>query len=143
MILLSKSVVGSENLDTYKNDCYGTTEGNYFNCAAYFATLLNEYPTGSLRHQHHLKLPVLTTFSRKLPKLNVPTFSGEFSNWLSFKDLFQASVIKVDGLSNGENLQLLKFHVCGEAAELIKTIQTTDANFEIAGNTRRSLYCDG
>ena len=26
MILLSKSVVGSENFDYYKNDCYGTTE---------------------------------------------------------------------------------------------------------------------
>ena len=44
MILLSKSVVGSENLDYYKNDCYGTTEENFLKSAAYFATLLNEYP---------------------------------------------------------------------------------------------------
>ena len=39
MILLSKSVVGSENLDYYKLDCYGTTEENYLKSAAYFRPL--------------------------------------------------------------------------------------------------------
>ena len=33
MILLTKSVVGSENLGYYKLDCYGTTEEKYFNSA--------------------------------------------------------------------------------------------------------------
>ena len=41
MILLSKFVVGSENLDYYKNDCYGTTEENYLKSASYLATLSN------------------------------------------------------------------------------------------------------
>ena len=122
MILLSKSVVGSENLDYYKNDCYGTTEENYLKSASYFATLLNQYP-----EPPQTSTPVSTAFSCKLPNLDVPTFSGEFLDWLSFKDLFKASVINVDGLSDGEKLQILKLHVCREAAELIKTIQTTDA----------------
>ena len=67
-------------------------------------------------------------------------FSGEFLGWLSFKDLFQASVINVDGLGNSETLQLLKLHVCGEAAELVKTIQTKDTNFELARNTLEDYY---
>ena len=62
----------------------------------------------------------------------MPTFSGEFLDCLSFKYLFKASVIRVSGLSNGEKLQISKLHVFDEAAELIKTIQTTDTNFEIA-----------
>ena len=59
MILLSKSVVGSENLDYYKNDCYGTTGENYLKSASYFATLLNQYP-----EPPQTSTPVSTAFSK-------------------------------------------------------------------------------
>ena len=94
MILLSKSVVASENLDCYKNDCYGTTEENYLKSTSYFANLLLKYPVRPAPPQN--SVPVSTAFSHKLPNLDVPTFSGEFLDWLSFKDLFKASVINVD-----------------------------------------------
>ena len=135
LILLSKSVPGAENLDYYKLDYYGTTEENYLKSASYFATLLNQFPAPP-----PTSTSVSTTFSRRLPNMDVPTFSGEFLDWLSFKDLFQASVINVDGLSNVEKLNILKLHVNGEASELIKTIQTTDANFEFAWNTLEEHY---
>ena len=94
MILFSKSVVGNENLYYYKNDCYDPIDENYLESAEYFATLLNQYPEPPALPQ--TSAPVSTTFSRKLPNLDVPTFSGQFLDWLSFKDFFQASVIKVD-----------------------------------------------
>ena len=50
------------------------------------------------------------------------------------------SVINVYGLSNNQKLQLWKLHVCREAAELIKTIQTTDANFKFAWKTLEDHY---
>ena len=78
--------------------------------------------------------------------MDVPTFCGGFLNWLSFKDLFQASVIKIFSLSNVEKLQLLKLHVSGEAAKFLKTIQIADANFEFAWNIHSRisiLVCDG
>ena len=74
MIVQSKSVAGSENVDYYKNDCYGTTEEIYLKSAAYFATLLNEYPASPALPQ--TSTLVSTAFSRKLPNLNVPTFSN-------------------------------------------------------------------
>ena len=75
-------VVASENLDYYKNDCYGTTEEKYLKSASYFATLLNQYPAPPQPPQ--TSTLVSTAFSRKLPNMDVPTFSGEFLDWISF-----------------------------------------------------------
>ena len=63
---------------TTTKGCYGTEE-NYLKSASYFATLLNQYP-----EPPQTSTLVSTAFSRKLPNMDVPTFSGEFLDWISF-----------------------------------------------------------
>ena len=52
----------------------------------------------------------------KLPKLQLPTFTGSYTDWMSFFDLFKASVDSNTHLSNSEKLNYLKACVKGEAA---------------------------
>ena len=73
-----------------------------------------------------------STSKLKLPKLQLPTFTGSYTEWMSFADLFKASVDSNTELSNSEKLNYLKACVKGEAAKLISSVTITDSNYKIA-----------
>ena len=76
----------------------------------------------------------------KLPKLNLPVFSGNCMEWTSFFDLFKGAVIDNNSLQGSQNLQYLKASVKGDAAKLLASIPVTDHNFDIAMNTLMNRY---
>ncbi|XP_046143144.1 uncharacterized protein LOC123988150 [Osmia bicornis bicornis] len=65
----------------------------------------------------------------KLPKLELPTFSGEYEDWENFCDLFTTLVHDAPGLADASKLQYLKNCLKGTAAELVKDVTTTNANY--------------
>ena len=65
----------------------------------------------------------------KLPRIPLPTFSGKYEDWASFCDLFTTLVHDVPGLSDATKLQYLKLCMKDGAAELIKDVTTTSANY--------------
>src|SRR5713101_8123159 len=85
----------------------------------------------------------------RLPTLELPTFSGQIEDWLSFQDLFKASVHNNSRLTNAQKLQYLKASTKGDAARMIKNLAITDANYEIAqgileerfSRKRELLFC--
>ena len=76
----------------------------------------------------------------KLPKLNLPVFSGNYMEWTSFFDLFKGAVIDNSSLQGSQKLQYLKASVKGDAAKLLASIPVTDHNFDIAMNTLINRY---
>ena len=74
----------------------------------------------------------------KLPKL--PSFTGSYTDWMSFAVLFKASVDSNSQLSNSEKLNYLKACVKGEAAKLISSVTITEYNYEIAWELLRERY---
>ena len=66
------------------------------------------------------------------PKLNLPTFSGSYTEWMSFFDLFNAAVNSNTQLSVSEKLNYLRACLKGDAAKLICSVAITDANYAIA-----------
>ena len=81
-----------------------------------------------------------TSSRMKLPKLQLPTFTGSYTDWMSLFDLFKASVDSNSHLSNSEKLNYLKACVKGEAARLISSISITDANYNIALTLLKNQY---
>ena len=75
----------------------------------------------------------------KLPKLNLPGFSGNFMEWTSFFDLVKGAVIN-SSLQGCQKLQYLKASLKGDAAKLLASIPVTDHNFDIAMNTLINRY---
>ncbi|XP_050307697.1 uncharacterized protein LOC126744367 [Anthonomus grandis grandis] len=69
-----------------------------------------------------------------LPRIKVPVFSGNRRDWPAFYDLFRTLVHEKRSLSDIQRFQHLQMAVQGEAAELIRNIALTEANYPVAFN---------
>ncbi|XP_072401151.1 uncharacterized protein [Diabrotica undecimpunctata] len=78
--------------------------------------------------------------SIRLPEITMKVFTGEFSDWNSFIQLFSTLVIENPDLNDLQRLIYLKTHVSGEPLELIKSLEVIDTNFHIALNTLKERY---
>lgn len=75
-----------------------------------------------------------------LPKIDIPKFSGDYSKWKSFYDLFTSIIINDEDLTNVERLHYLKTGLTGEAEKIISNIPVTEENFPIAWNLLTGRY---
>ena len=75
-----------------------------------------------------------------MPKLDLPTFSGDYLSWTSFFDLFTGAVQNNDTLQNSQKLQYLKASLKGDAAKLLASVTITDANYPVALKMLRDRY---
>ncbi|KAJ0174410.1 hypothetical protein K1T71_009518 [Dendrolimus kikuchii] len=66
----------------------------------------------------------------KLPKIILPSFSGQYLEWQTFHDLFETLIHKNTTLADVQKLHYLKCHLTGEAEQLLRHIPVTDANYE-------------
>ncbi|XP_052892561.1 uncharacterized protein LOC128300513 [Anopheles moucheti] len=65
----------------------------------------------------------------RLPKMELPTFSGEITQWLTYKDRFTSMVHDVADLSDVLKLQYLLASLKGEAAQQFDHVQLIDGNY--------------
>ena len=77
-----------------------------------------------------------------LPKLNLPTFSGSYTEWMSFFDLFNAAVNSNTQLGDSEKLNYLRACLKSDAAKLICSISITDADYAIALGSLTDRYAN-
>ena len=76
----------------------------------------------------------------KLPALNLKTFSGNYEEWLEFSDTFTGSIDKYPGLPPVHKLYYLRSCLTGKAAEIIKSLESTDENYKTAWNLLKENY---
>ncbi|XP_045505800.1 uncharacterized protein LOC123702169 [Colias croceus] len=70
----------------------------------------------------------------KLPKILLPTFSGSYEDWPSYRDMFQSLVHNNSALGDVQKLYYLKSSLTGEAENILKHVQITQANYEQSWN---------
>ena len=85
---------------------------------------LQSHPTANTSPQ-----PTLTA---KLPKLVLPKFRGEVTNWLSFWDSFNSAVHVNPGLSKIDKFNYLNSLLEGSAKRAIQGLTLSDANYDSA-----------
>ena len=73
-----------------------------------------------------------------LPKLNLPTFSGDHIQWAEFRDLYEASVHEREDLPEVAKFSYLLRLLRGDASACISGLAVTDANYNAAWN----MLCD-
>ena len=76
----------------------------------------------------------------RLPKLNIPIFSGNFQDWINFKDLYTSLVHSQSSLSNIQKFQYLKGLLSDEPLSLIKHIPLSNESYEEAWNKLNERY---
>jgi len=75
-----------------------------------------------------------------LSRIQLPTFTGKYEDWPSFRDLFQSLIGKDASTTQVEKLHYLKACLKGEAELLIRSLPTTSENFERAWKTLVDCY---
>lgn len=76
----------------------------------------------------------------KLPLLKIPPFSGDYSNWKSFRDLFLSAIGDRRDLTGAQKLHYLKSFLEGEAAQLLRAYNVSDGNYRIAWTALDDRY---
>ncbi len=76
----------------------------------------------------------------KLPKLDLPSFSGSYTAWTSFWDLFNTSIHANATLTDGQKLRYLKASVTGEPSRLVAALEVADANYPAARKILTGIY---
>ncbi|XP_070531343.1 uncharacterized protein [Cardiocondyla obscurior] len=75
-----------------------------------------------------------------LPRIKLPTFTGDYKSWRAFRDLFRSMIINNLDLTDVERIHYLKTCLSGEAAKLIVNMTASGENFEIAWTLLNSRY---
>lgn len=68
----------------------------------------------------------------KLPPISLPKFSGNYNDWMGFRDLFRSLIHNDANLSKVEKHHYLRSSLCGEADQLLKHLAVTEANYDKA-----------
>ncbi|XP_018405227.1 PREDICTED: uncharacterized protein LOC108781676 [Cyphomyrmex costatus] len=68
----------------------------------------------------------------RLPKLNLPTFSGSYDEWFPFHDNFMSVIHNNVTLSNIQRFQYLRASLTGEASKVVNSLEITEANYSVA-----------
>lgn len=76
----------------------------------------------------------------KLPRITIPTFSGSYTEWQSFHDLFIALIHKNKSLEDVQKLHYLKSNLSGEAEALLRQFAITGDNYQEAWTILKSRY---
>ncbi|CAL1272539.1 unnamed protein product [Larinioides sclopetarius] len=85
-----------------------------------------EGETGSKNSDNSIKSQI----SKKLPKIELPSFNGDLEDWLSFREVFMSNVINNDDLTKLDKLQYLFACVKGNAAKLIRGFAVCEDNLK-------------
>jgi hypothetical protein len=76
----------------------------------------------------------------RLPKITIPTFSGNYSEWTSFRDLFTSLIHKNKDLDDVQKLHYLKGYLVGEAEQLLRHVQITHDNYSACWEKLEKRY---
>lgn len=76
--------------------------------------------------------------SVKLPTIQLPKFNGSYDHWMEFRDIFNSLIHSNGQISNTSKFQYLRASLEGTAAQVIKSIQITSDNYDMAW----SILCD-
>ncbi|XP_073964611.1 uncharacterized protein [Choristoneura fumiferana] len=77
---------------------------------------------------------------KSTPQLDIPIFSGNYQQWVSFKDLFCEAVHNNPSLSSAQKMQFLKGKLRGEAERLIQHLQISSENYQASWEILNHRY---
>ena len=85
-------------------------------------------------------VPSSGSLTTKLPKLTLPSFSGKYTQYVSFWDQFTTLVDSEVDMTNFEKLFYFKLSLKGDAAQIVTSLLVTDANYDIAERKLEERY---
>lgn len=107
-------------LDSADNEDVASYESKYFVMLSTLQSELNRRVTQEITPaQRQIKLPVI----------EIPTFTGRYSDYTSFRELFKSVIESDASLDRVQKLHYLKSFLKGEPLELVKNLPLIEASF--------------
>lgn len=76
----------------------------------------------------------------RLPKLDLPSFSGKYDKWFPFFDMVHSIIHSNESISDIQKLQYLKGCLRDEASRVISSLEISALNYEVAWNRLKDRY---
>ncbi|XP_048483631.1 uncharacterized protein LOC119692124 [Plutella xylostella] len=133
-----------QNYPYFANDEYYEVEELYLGLQADLTDLLSECSPSATSRQSagaaSTNMEAADASQVKLPRIQLPTFSGSYEEFPAFKDLFTSLVDNNVTLSNVQKLHYLKSSIKGEPESLLKHMQVVECNYEPAWKLLQERY---
>ncbi|XP_064292652.1 uncharacterized protein LOC135309907 [Plodia interpunctella] len=130
-------------LTYFINEDYYTVEDLYHDMLADLKDMLSQFEI--VVTSDRMSNPVVSVSTEKqtqvkLPRIELPVFSGNYEEWPTYKDLYISLVHNNSSLTNVQKLHYLKTSITSEAAALLRHIQITDTNYALAWEALQRRY---
>ncbi|XP_045450124.1 uncharacterized protein LOC123658876 [Melitaea cinxia] len=126
----SEKELKSCDFDSENN--YSITEDAYLDLKTLLKDYLYELDSTHTSGKNANDTSDFSKLKPKLPPIPIPKFNGDYSNWISFRDLYLSLIHNDNNLSNIEKHHYLKSSLTGEAEQLLQNFSLSDANYQDA-----------
>lgn len=76
----------------------------------------------------------------KLPNIDLPTFNGEYDQWVTFRDTFEAIIDTNMNLTKIQKFYYLQSAVKGRAAQYFKSLSLSNENYDAAWKLLKARF---
>lgn len=122
--------------DYFKEEVFEKTEEVYIDYKSELKEIIENLTEDVVKHcKTHTE-----NSNVKLPKITIPTFSGNYTEWTTFRDLYISLVHKNTSLDNVQKMHYLKGHLSGEAEQLLRHVSITADNYTESWSLLNSRY---
>lgn len=143
-IVLSVSKDDRRSLSYFTDDKFDKFEELYYLYKGDLKTaLLNlsaEASKGKPPAQIDVSKPSTSNSEVRLPRISIPTFNGNYTEWQSFHDLFVALIHNNASIENVQKLHYLKSSLTGDAEVLLRQFSITGDNYADAWSILKKRY---
>lgn len=119
-----------QDIPYFVNEEYFVQEDMFTCLQADLNDLLSSYNTSPVPMQADYNQSGSMDMQVKLPRIQLPTFSGIYDEWPAYQDLYMSLVHNNPTLSKVQKLHYLKSSLTGEALSLVKHVQVTEVNYD-------------
>lgn len=122
-LLTSTDREGLKNTAYMKDDLYDVTNELYMDYKGDLKNALSNLiprPSEGSSNSSSSSSAMSKSNQVRLPKITIPTFSGKYTEWTSFRDLFISLIHNNKDIDDVQKLHYLKGHLTGEAEQLLR-----------------------
>lgn len=131
------------NSSYVKDEIYDKTQELYLDLKSELKTVAQSFKPNTSNIQpctQNATAPVYKHNSVKLPKISIPIFSGKYTEWDTFRDLFESLIHKNETVDNVQKMHYLKGYLTGEAEQLLRQIPISNSNYDKCWECLKQRY---
>ncbi|XP_048477681.1 uncharacterized protein LOC119694152 [Plutella xylostella] len=139
------SEASDEILDSHEyftTDMYSEVEETYIMYKADLKEALSRFMPSASAASEQTNKHVTTKGETQvhLPKISIPVFSGSYSEWIPFRDLFTSLIHNNESLDSVQKMHYLKGYLSGEAEQLLRYVAITASAYQESWALLNSRY---